>query len=224
MRRIVKCSRWAELGQSIQFLAGLAQVRASTPQPPPNPLSQAAQAPSEFRLLNGADPLRVGCNEDQLSLTHLLQMLDGSPAGGTPLCSHIRDIADSIRSVEADLRATGQRVCVIIATDGEASDGDIREALRPLKALPCWVILRLCTGEQRILDYWNAIDQELELNMDVLDDLVGEAKEVVRCNPWLSYAEPLHRLREFGVSLKEMDLLGESLLSKEHLKKICRLM
>lgn len=148
----------------------------------------------------------------------------GSPCGGTPLCAHITEIAESIRQVEGQLRASGQKACVIIATDGEASDGDVTEALRPLKALPCWVILRLCTGEDRIVDYWNAIDHDLELNMDVLDDLVGEAKEIARRNPWLSYAEPLHRMREFGVSLKEIDLLDESLLSKEYMMKICRLM
>ena len=59
------------------------------------------------------------------------------------------------------LRATGQRVAVIIATDGESSDGDIAAAMAPLKDLPVWVVIRLCTDEDKIVDYWNNIDKVL---------------------------------------------------------------
>jgi hypothetical protein len=38
-------------------------------------------------------------------------------------------------------------------------------------------VIRLCTDESRIVDYWNNIDAELEINMDVLDDFESEAKE-----------------------------------------------
>ena len=59
------------------------------------------------------------------------------------------------------LQATGQRVTVIIATDGESSDGDIAAAMAPLKDLPVWVVIRLCTDEDKIVDYWNNIDKVL---------------------------------------------------------------
>lgn len=59
------------------------------------------------------------------------------------------------------LRQTNQKVCVIIATDGESSDGDIAAAMRPLQQLPVWVVIRLCTDENRIVDYWNNIDNVL---------------------------------------------------------------
>ena len=140
---------------------------------------------------------------------------------GTPLCYHINDIVMKIRAQEAHLRQNGQVACIVIATDGESSDGDVARAMAPLKQLPVHVVLRLCTSEERIVEYWNKVDQELELNMDVLDDLFSEAKSVNEKNSWLTYGEPLHRMREFGVSTKELDLLDESKLTKEQMVNMC---
>ena len=112
----------------------------------------------------------------------------------------------------------------IIATDGESSDGDVAEALRPLQNLPVWVVVRLCTDDDKIVNYWNNIDKVLELDMDVLDDLFGEAAEVYENNKWLAYGEPMHRLREFGIPVKEIDLLDESVLSLDQIRCFCQMM
>ncbi len=208
--RFVPCSRWVELSTALRFHAGLAH---------------AGGIPTEFRLLNASRPLRIGFDSSSsANVTLLCSFFDESPSGGTPLCRHIREIISQIRALEPQLRASGQKACIIIATDGESSDGDVAEALKPLKDLPAWVVVRLCTDEDKVANYWCTIDNILELNVDVLDDLYGEAQEVHAVNPWLTYGEPLHRMREFGVSLKEMDLLDEALLTKEQLKKMCKLM
>jgi len=78
--------------------------------------------------------------------------------------------------------------------------------MRPLKHLPVWIVVRLCTNQADIADYWSAIDKQLELNMEVLDDFQGEAREIHKRNPWLTYGEPLHRLREFGVHITSCQL------------------
>lgn len=73
-------------------------------------------------------------------------MLAESPAGPTPLCTHIESIVQCILSVEQELRARGQKAVVMIATDGESSDGNVAEALRPLTNVRC-VCFRLSVCE-----------------------------------------------------------------------------
>ncbi len=53
--------------------------------------------------------------------------------------------------MEHELREYGQKATVVIATDGEATDGDVSDAMRPLQNLPVWVVIRLCTNEQAVV-------------------------------------------------------------------------
>ena len=130
-------------------------------------------------------------------------------------------LAEDISRLSESLRDSGQKACVVICTDGESTDGDLAEAMRPLQHLPVFVVIRLCTNEDAIVEYWNGIDERLEVDIDVLDDLQAEAVEVQAVNGWLTYGEPLHRLREFGCVLKELDLIDESLLSSEQMRSLC---
>ena len=99
-------------------------------------------------------------------------------SGGTPLCWHVNAIVAAIAPIAGQLRAAGHRAVLTIFTDGESSDGDVAQSLRPLSGLPVAVVIRLCTDDERVVHYWNAIDKQLEITLDVLDDLVGEAEEV----------------------------------------------
>jgi hypothetical protein len=47
---------------------------------------------------------------------------------------------------------------------------------------------------------------------------------VIRMNSWLTYGEPLHRLREFGITVKELDLIDEAALTMEQMKAFCAFM
>jgi hypothetical protein len=211
---MVCCSRWAELSDSLVFHAELAHY---------------ASAPTEFRLLNNAAPLRIGYGQSedgdgQTALDVFLNAIQDPPYGQTPLCRHISEVIKQISLIADDLRQAGQLACLVIASDGEATDGRLAEAMLPLQSLPVWVVIRLCTNDPSVIRYWNDIDSELELNMDVIDDFHGEAVEVKRKNPWLTYGEPLQRIREFGVHIKEIDLLDEQPCEVAQIRRICAIM
>lgn len=206
--RLVSCSRWAEVVDTVRFHAGLAE---------------AVGIPTEFRLLNGAPPLILGRGTDDgtahrslmefmerspglssASDSSLLTVLSPHTGGGTPMCGHITQVVEQVRVMEPVLRANAQKAVVIIITDGEASDGDVMQALRPLQNLPVWLVIRLCTSEADVVRSWNLVETNLEVELDVLDDLVGEATEIHRFNKWVTYGEPLHRIREWGVQVQSL--------------------
>ena len=133
-----------------------------------------------------------------------------------------------------DLRAKGQRVSISIFTDGLPSDpsgkggpqqnNEFVDALRTLEGLPVWLVIRLCTDEESVVDFYNELDGQLELSVEVLDDFCGEGKEVYDHNPWLNYGLPLHRLRELGYSDRLLDLLDERTLTKSELRDFCTIL
>jgi len=208
----ISSSRWEELGDAIQWHGQLAAQLG---------------APTEFRLLNPPghgmpQQLIIGAPNASPSaeMDSLKRLVATCPTGRTPICHQIREVAASVMQRADALRAAGQRHVVIIASDGVSTDGDIAEAMRPLQNLPVWVVVRLCTDEDSVVEYWNKVDEELELDLDVLDDLGGEAKEVCGFSPWLTYAMPLHRLREWGCMNKIFDLLDEKALSSGEMREL----
>lgn len=125
--RVIQCTRWAELVAGLQFLTEL---------------SEALGAPSEIRLLNGADPVMVGLGDDNgEGLTFATEAFHESPGGQTPLCQHINAVVSSLTSVAPELKRLNKKAVVIICTDGEATDGDVAAAMRPLKQVPSTVHL-----------------------------------------------------------------------------------
>lgn len=124
--------------------------------------------------------------------------------------------------IEGEINAVRQMV-IVIASDGAATDGDVAAAMRPLQQLPVWVVVRLCTDDESVVNYWNRIDEDLEIDMDVLDDLSGEASEVTAHNAWLTYGAALHRLREWGCTERVMDLLDEKPLGVTEMHELVEL-
>ena len=204
----ITCSRWEELKDTLLFCLKI---------------SHEENILSEFRFLNNIEPKIIGDRDidpDNCNYRAIETFIKNqSPSGGTPLCKHIDEIVISIQEDELNLRNNNEIVSLIICTDGIASDGDITKSMRPLKNLPCTILIRLCTNEDEIIDYWNKVDKDLELQLDIIDDFFGEGKEVYSCNPWINYGLFLHRIREFGIEEKVFDIIDEYKLSVNDMLK-----
>lgn len=74
------------------------------------------------------------------------------------------------------------------------------------------MIIRLCAADDAIQDYWDNIDSQLEIKMDIISDYLAEGRQIQAANSWLTYGMLLHRMREFGMIMKEFDMLDEKLL------------
>lgn len=222
--RYVNCSRWAEIQETVEYHAQIATL---------------LEAPTVFRLLN--DPGRM-VGPQQFSIAErgsdrvsedlaiaLSTIQNASPTGVTPLTEHIREIRANIVDMKDELFGTGQKVVIVLATDGLPSNSygasnkqtlnEFRDALRSLEGLPVWIVVRLCTDEDNVVEFYNNLDSQLELSLEVIDDFAGEAEEVFEHNKWLNYALPLHRIREMGFSHKLFDLLDERKFTKEELRQ-----
>merc|ERR1712013_335679 len=161
-------------------------------------------------------------------------MNTAQPGGVTPLVQHVQEIAQSVKELEPQLRADGCRVAIILATDGLPTDErgyggaaiqkQFVEALRGLEGLPVWVVIRLCTDEDDVVEFYNDLDEQLELSLEGLDDFIAEAEEVHEHNPWLNYALPLHRLREMGYHHRIFDMMDERPFTHEELREYCSLL
>ena len=226
--KVVECSRWNELKDCVVYHAQMAA---------------ALEAPTTFRMLNdpgcGPNTQQFGIAEGSLDERVLQDEVDraiaimksAQPGGVTPLIQHIQEIQQSVKELEPMLRKDGCGVAVILATDGLPTDDrgyggpaiqqQFVEALRGLEGLPVWVVVRLCTDESDVVKFYNSLDCQLELSLEVLDDFLEESKEVHEHNPWLNYALPLHRLREMGYHDRVFDLLDERRLTTEELRDFC---
>ena len=126
--------------------------------------------------------------------------------------------------MEAELHATNKIAVLIIMTDCESTDGNLIDVLRRLEGLPLQIIIRICSDESHITEYWQNINAQLDLDIDVLGQVKSEALIVVENNSWLTYGEALHRLREFGVVVPAINNLDLRQLSRQEIKILSQIL
>lgn len=224
----ISCTRWKEIQETVKYHAQMAAL---------------LKAPTTFRFLNHpgvsgldqefsiADKGEAMIEEDLRVANNIIS--HALPNGLTPLSDHVRAIREQVTMLAPSLREQGKRIAVILATDGLPSDDrgvsgpqELREftaELRSLEGLPVWVVIRLCTDDREVVNFYNNLDDELELSMEVLDNFTDEAEEIYEKNPWINYSLPLHRMRELGFQHRIFDLLDERRLTVSELRDYCML-
>jgi len=216
----VKCSRWKELVAEVEQVAEV---------------SSALAARTDFHLLNpthGFAAFSINGDEEGASLippvgptielaTFKEAIKTVGPQGSTPLTEAVMSVVTMVDPVQHELRRRGERVTVIIATDGLPNDrATFLRAMQMLQTLPVWVVVRLCTDDDSVVQYWNDLDTMLEAPLEVLDDVMGEANEVWGHNPFVTYAPALHLARLFGLESKLYDALDETRLLPSQIKEL----
>lgn len=213
----IKASRWTELVDMIMGIGDLATAlgaRTDIQLLNPNPHGQFMMCGDDGSSTFG----RIGSPVDMPELKRRFQAM--SPSGGTPLTEAVMRVISLIEPEKDKLRTNGQKAVVVLATDGLPNDrASFLEALRQLQRLPVWLVVRLCTDDEAVVDYWNQLDAQLECDMEVLDDQFGEAAEVHQLNSWLRYSPLLHQARTFGMNNKLFDLLDEQALVPSQVKQ-----
>jgi len=225
--KTVDSTRWEEIKESVTYHAQMAGL---------------LRAETWFRLLN--DPgARVGPQQFEVASNSTTDgdvqrainiMSDTNPGGVTPLTDHLSEIYMVVDSLRPQLEVEGKKVAIILATDGLPTDNHgnpseyvkklFVDSLRRLEGLPVWLVIRLCTDEEDVVEFYNNLDEQLELSMDVLDDFCGEAEEVYEHNSWLNYTLPIHRMREMGFHSRVFDMIDERPLTKGELRDLCVLL
>jgi len=250
--RFETCSRWEELKETVMYHAQLAALLdaptrflmlnrpTSAPQPRTDISLFASLFQTNHQRAQKTDSIQTcpqemsiaerGSEWTEEDMDQFVQQFSKvSPMGATPLTGHLERIYLSLE------HHTEAKIVLVLATDGKPTDerGFIsssvdrafEHALKQLQSR-AWIVIRLCTNDDSILQYYQKLDEEMELSLEVLDDFTDEAKEVHQHNPWLTYSLGLHRCREMGMSIHStfrfLDWLDERPLERSEIGEVLK--
>ena len=228
---VQRCTRWQELGDEVMRLGALSEhLGARTDFHLLTPIQgrsgDTVTPERQFLTLASSwrDAVNVSCAGGKCNLEELGEVMAGSPGWSTPLTEAVDQIRKQIAPVASRLRKHGKRAVVIIATDGVPDNPHtFVQSMQHLQSLPVHLIVRLCTDQSVVVDYWSQLDKQLEAPLDQLDDVRGEAREMGWHNSWLTAGQPLHLARTFGLRHPLFDLIDERRLLPSEVKAFCEL-
>lgn len=236
--RVQSCTRWEELKETVQYHAQLADLLEAPTKfillNPPTTTTTSSTTTTARNLIGATSPRTqefsiaergVGWIPDDMEdfTEHFAHI---EPCGVTPLTCHLRNIYHSIQHMN-------DKIVLILATDGKPTDSqgfvsaavdrDFEAALRNVQTR-AFLVIRLCTNDDAVLQYYQRLDEQLELQLEVLDDFLDEAKQVYAHNPWLAYSLSLHRCREMGLAVhpqfRVLDWLDERPLTRQEVLQV----
>ncbi|CAK0895788.1 unnamed protein product [Prorocentrum cordatum] len=146
-------------------------------------------------LLGGRDTFVVDCEagDPNGQVLELKKFLDShGPSGRTPLVQRIKDV----RTRLLNRKYLRDHVTLTIVTDGlptlggspteedayEVGEVERNSFVDEIKTFASTfnasIIIRLATDDAGVIDFYNQIDDEVDLPLDILDDVQGESAEI----------------------------------------------
>ena len=163
--KVIQVTRWQELLKDIEDVAALSHTVGSR---------------TEFYPINPVDgPPLIITGEDRPGEVAAVCAGLGAPQNGTPLAETTKRVADKIAAmVEQSLIMPGEKACVVIATDGEPNDkAAFKREVERLGKLPVWLVFRVCTNDDSVIDYYNELDGQSEqprIELTMASQLTGD--------------------------------------------------
>jgi len=146
--------------------------------------------------------------EKQDEMTRVNAIMSVRPTYQTPLIAKAREAIQFIQGEKGNY----ERVYLMIASDGEPSDGNVSNLgyiLRQVDKRKLHIVVRICTDNEKVNTFWNSLEKDSELRLDCVDDFKGESQEIYNMNDWINYGLELHRFREWGTDEHLFDLIDE---------------
>ncbi|KAL3783342.1 hypothetical protein HJC23_011106 [Cyclotella cryptica] len=180
-----KVSRWNELSQCIKFHAKMAA---------------RCWIPTKFRLVNEHEgmPKELGIcwgkpEDARAERNEVINAIKNAKldANVNPLASEIRQIETALSGEADKLKQKDGFAAVIICSHGVPTDEtgdtvksvikDFVESIMSLAQLPVRITFRLCTGNDKVVDFFGLM--EAEIACDVLQDYWGEVRtDGIKCH------------------------------------------
>lgn len=174
---------------------------------------------SYFKSLNsGSVYIKSGGNGDISNDHKNFHSIFYTPNGSTPLNATLNTVFDYIKN-----KPISERKKIVLYTDGESSDGDITQIIKRIQEYNTSITIRLCTNDSNVVTYWENIDKQLEVKLDIIEGYLEEKLAVNRVNPKLDYTIGIHKLRQFGLISNDFDRLDEAKLTDVQIEKLNRL-
>lgn len=218
------CSRWEEL-------TAMANNHARW--------NMELGVPCEFILLNsvvqgervdGRDVFRIDdkLGDPKTQIRNMAAKLSRTrPGGGTPLTQSLEYLRRQLHARRGELIERDRKVVLTIATDGVPTgprDSFVQIIRQIAQELPVYIVIRLCTDNAELHDFYYGVDKEVEIHLDIIDDLRGEAMNIWRLNPWLTYSPTLQTIRELGTFCKLFDFIDERPLTGQEVALCAQLL
>jgi len=158
------------------------------------------------------------------------------PYGSTPLTKRLADVKKVVKDKLEGLAPESRTVFVVVATDGiptsvsgkptqEEKDLFLHEVQSLAELGSVRIVFRMCTDDEKTIEFYNSIDADGKLPIDVLDDLASEAAEVRnQQNVCFAHTALIHRIREAGTLCSIFNSMDERQLNRMEVRMLARML